>query len=66
MTHHIVWLQEMAAKLGGRACFPRPALCTDNGAMIAFAGALRLQAGQHEAPAVTVTPRWDMASLPSV
>ena len=48
----------------GRVCFPRPAFCTDNGAMIAFAGALRLQAGQHEAPAVTVTPRWDMASLP--
>jgi N6-L-threonylcarbamoyladenine synthase len=47
-------------------CFPRPAFCTDNGAMIAFAGALRLQAGQHETPAVTVTPRWDMASLPSV
>ena len=34
--------------------------------MIAFAGALRLMAGQHEAPVVTVTPRWDMASLPSV
>jgi N6-L-threonylcarbamoyladenine synthase len=31
-----------APKRGGRACFPRPALCTDNGAMIAFAGALRL------------------------
>ncbi|GAB2489263.1 hypothetical protein GCM10027266_01310 [Arenimonas alkanexedens] len=48
----------------GRVYFPRPAFCTDNGAMIAFAGALRLQAGQHEAPVVTVTPRWDMASLP--
>src|SRR5690606_28495139 len=31
-------------KVGGRVCFPRPAFCTDNGAMIAFAGALRLQA----------------------
>jgi N6-L-threonylcarbamoyladenine synthase len=47
-------------------CFPRPALCTDNGAMIAFAGALRLQAGQHEDAAVHVVPRWDMASLPAV
>src|SRR5690606_23303934 len=56
-------LHEMAAARGGRACFPRPSLCTDNGAMIAFAGALRLQAGQHDAPAVHVTPRWDMASL---
>ena len=59
-------LQEMAAARGGRACFPRPSLCTDNGAMIAFAGALRLQAGQREAAAVHVTPRWDMASLPPV
>jgi len=59
-------LQDMAAKLGGRACFPRPALCTDNGAMIAFAGALRLQAGQRSDAAVDVTPRWDMASLPTV
>ncbi|MBW8313039.1 MAG: tRNA (adenosine(37)-N6)-threonylcarbamoyltransferase complex transferase subunit TsaD [Rhizobium sp.] len=59
-------LQALAEKRRGRVCFPRPAFCTDNGAMIAFAGALRLQAGQHETPAVTVTPRWDMASLPPV
>jgi N6-L-threonylcarbamoyladenine synthase len=59
-------LQEMAAKRGGRACFPRPSLCTDNGAMIAFAGALRLQAGQRSDAAVHVVPRWDMATLPPV
>ena len=59
-------LHEIAARRGGRACFPRPELCTDNGAMIAFAGALRLQAGQHEAPVVTVRPRWDMATLTAV
>ncbi len=59
-------LADIAARNGGRVCFPRPALCTDNGAMIAFAGALRLQAGQHEGAAVNVTPRWDMASLPAV
>ncbi len=57
-------LEAMAARHGGRVCFPRPALCTDNGAMIAFAGALRLQAGQHGDAAVHVTPRWDMATLP--
>ncbi len=59
-------LQQMAERRGGRACFPRPALCTDNGAMIAFAGALRLEAGQHNPPQVQVTPRWDMATLPAV
>ncbi|MCE7033436.1 tRNA (adenosine(37)-N6)-threonylcarbamoyltransferase complex transferase subunit TsaD [Lysobacter sp. GX 14042] len=59
-------LAEMAAQRGGRVAFPRPAFCTDNGAMIAFAGALRLQAGQHEDAAVRVTPRWDMEALPAV
>jgi len=44
--------------------YPEPALCTDNGAMIALAGALRLQAGAP-APgmhAFTVRPRWDLAA----
>ncbi len=57
-------LAAMAGQRGGRACFPRPALCTDNGAMIAFAGALRLAAGQHGDAMVSVMPRWDMAMLP--
>ena len=59
-------LQAMAEKRGGRVAFPRPALCTDNGAMIAFAGALRLAAGERSDLSVNVTPRWDMASLPTV
>jgi len=59
-------LELMATKRRGRVCFPRPEFCTDNGAMIAFAGALRLQAGQHENASVTVFPRWDMAGLPAV
>jgi N6-L-threonylcarbamoyladenine synthase len=59
-------LQDAAARNGGRVCFPRPALCTDNGAMIAFAGALRLEAGQHNDAQVKVTPRWDMATLQAV
>lgn len=57
-------LQDAAQRRGGRVCFPRPALCTDNGAMIAFAGALRLEAGERADAAVHVTPRWDMAGLP--
>jgi N6-L-threonylcarbamoyladenine synthase len=61
-----VRLQATAHKLRGQVCFPRPEFCTDNGAMIAFAGALRLQAGQREDEAVTVFPRWDMAGLPAL
>jgi N6-L-threonylcarbamoyladenine synthase len=59
-------LQEMVARRGGRACFPRPEFCTDNGAMIAFAGMLRLAAGQHEALSIGVQPRWDLAGLPAL
>jgi N6-L-threonylcarbamoyladenine synthase len=53
-------------KEGFRTYFPRPEFCTDNGAMIALAGALRLQAGQLETTAIKVRPRWDLASLPPV
>ena len=59
-------LTQMCEQRGGRACFPRPALCTDNGAMIAFAGALRLAAGQRDGAAIRAVPRWDMAQLPEL
>ena len=59
-------LEKLAAELGGRVCFPRPEFCTDNGAMIAYAGALRLAAGQHEGESIAVYPRWDMATLPAL
>jgi N6-L-threonylcarbamoyladenine synthase len=58
-----VRLAELATQRDARVCFPRPVFCTDNGAMIALAGALRLQAGQHEDRSVSVHPRWDMATL---
>jgi N6-L-threonylcarbamoyladenine synthase len=56
-------LAEIAAETGARVVYPRPAFCTDNGAMIAFAGYLRLAAGQHEALAFGARPRWPMAEL---
>ncbi len=59
-------LTAMTAARGARLLIPPPALCTDNGAMIAFAGALRLVAGQHDTAPLTVHARWDMASLPAV
>ena len=40
-----------------------PALCTDNGAMIAHAGALRLEAGQRDALEIATRARWPMAEL---
>ncbi|HUH38308.1 MAG TPA: tRNA (adenosine(37)-N6)-threonylcarbamoyltransferase complex transferase subunit TsaD, partial [Spongiibacteraceae bacterium] len=55
--------------LGGRGYsvyYPRPAFCTDNGAMIAYAGACRLAAGLSEDLGVTVRPRWPLESLPDV
>ncbi|MBO9661931.1 tRNA (adenosine(37)-N6)-threonylcarbamoyltransferase complex transferase subunit TsaD [Dokdonella sp.] len=59
-------LAEAGSREGFRTYFPRPEFCTDNGAMIALAGSLRLAAGQHEAPAITVQPRWALEALPAV
>jgi len=59
-------LHAMTAARGARVCFPPPALCTDNGAMIAFAGALRLEAGQFSSSEITVHARWEMAGLPAL
>ena len=46
--------------------YPPPRLCTDNGAMIAHAGALRLAAGQRDSLDVAPRARWPMTALPSV
>lgn len=59
-------LKATVEKLGGRAYYPRSEFCTDNGAMIAYAGLQRLQAGQNESLEVSVTPRWPMAELSPV
>jgi len=58
-------LDAATAKRGWRVYYPEPALCTDNGAMIAFAGALRFAAGERPAqiPGVRVKPRWPLMEL---
>ncbi len=57
-------LATAAAKEGFQVYFPRLDFCTDNGAMIALAGAIRLAAGQHQDESVQVFPRWDLETLP--
>jgi N6-L-threonylcarbamoyladenine synthase len=59
-------LGKLAAALGAKVYYPRPEFCTDNGAMVAYAGALRLAAGQHEEFAFRVHPRWGIDRLPPV
>lgn len=56
-------LAAMAKKEGGELFYPRVEFCTDNGAMIAYAGCLRLMAGQTEELAINVRARWPMEEL---
>ncbi len=56
-------LADLAQRRKVQVCFPRLEFCTDNGAMIAFAGALRLAAGQRDDATIAVRPRWDMSNL---
>lgn len=56
-------LNSWARKEGGVVYYPGPGFCTDNGAMIAFAGCLRLQAGEHDDLMIKVKPRWSLIDL---
>ena len=51
------------ADLDAAVHYAAPALCTDNGAMIAYAGALRLAAGQNADLAINTKARWPMTEL---
>ncbi|CAO95464.1 tRNA (adenosine(37)-N6)-threonylcarbamoyltransferase complex transferase subunit TsaD [Erwinia tasmaniensis] len=59
-------LAEMMQKRGGEVFYARPEFCTDNGAMIAYAGMVRLKGGTHAELSVTVRPRWPLAELPAI
>ena len=59
-------LDVLARRAAARVFFPRPTLCTDNGVMIAYAGLLRLQAGEESTPWPQVRPRWNLESLEAV
>jgi len=55
-------LQQRMMQLGGQVFYPRLEFCTDNGAMIAYAGYMRLRAEHVPAP-MAVTARWPLDSL---
>ena len=57
-------LEQALAKEGARVFYPAPMFCTDNGAMIAYAGAQRMQAGLVDDANTRVRPRWPMEELP--
>jgi len=56
----------MMQKEGGCAYYPRPVFCTDNGAMIAYAGCQRLLAGVSEPLSFSARSRWPLDSLDPV
>ena len=56
-------LTEMAAKEQAQIYFPRLEFCTDNGAMIAYAGCQRLMAGQQQDLTIFARPRWPLSEL---
>jgi len=59
-------LATMMQSRGGQVFYARPEFCTDNGAMIAYAGMVRLQSGVMGDLAITVRPRWPLADLPAL
>ena len=58
--------QELTDKLQAEIVYAPLALCTDNGAMIAYAGALRMLGGAQEDLSINTRPRWPMTDLPAI
>ncbi len=59
-------LEAMVQAQKSQLFYAQPRFCTDNGAMIAYAGCQRLLAGQREGLAISARPRWPMDTLPSL
>ncbi|MAZ38842.1 MAG: tRNA (adenosine(37)-N6)-threonylcarbamoyltransferase complex transferase subunit TsaD [Legionellales bacterium] len=53
-------LAQLATSINGHIFYPRLAFCTDNGAMIAYAGYQRLLKGEQESLAIKVKARWPL------
>lgn len=56
-------MAEVMKARGGEVFYARPEFCTDNGAMIAYAGMVRMKGGTRGELSVTVRPRWPLAEL---
>jgi len=59
-------LARLMKSLGGEVFYPRNEFCTDNGAMIAYAGMQRLKAGHFQDLSIGAKPRWPLEELVSV
>jgi N6-L-threonylcarbamoyladenine synthase len=59
-------LLDAGKKNGWKVSFPRLEFCTDNGAMIAYAGCQRLLAGQNEPLGIAARARWPLSELNSI
>lgn len=59
-------LEATMKKVGGEVFYPRTEFCTDNGAMIAYAGMQRLKSGEKTDLSVTAKPRWPIDQLEPV
>ena len=56
-------LRELAEQQGFRVYYPRPSLCTDNGAMVAYAGWRRVGEAGSDVPPIVARPRWPLDEL---
>jgi len=59
-------LEKTLKGMGGQVYYPRNEFCTDNGAMIAYAGCQRLMVGQSNDNQIKVQPRWPLTELPAL